>query len=386
MKRFALVRAVFAATLAVACGTTPDTETVLCNEFRVGADLSKTDFGVPREIAPSYTALAQATGDISVVAARMLSDVDAACAELAGGADDPRLAGKSDAQRTVATCEIAAERIAAARAKLAAAKVVLRVGEARCSVDATFQTACEASCRADASCTEATPHERCAPADREGVCTGACSGACVGTEAAPVDCAGKCDGPCFGTCDGDGTCAEAGCVCTGACAGTCGGACAAGGAATCTGRCRGGCDAALGDETCAGPLAPPRCSGDVDCQNACSASAAARADCRDGALTITVRDPSKSRPEIERIVYTLERNLPVVFLAGRGRAKLLSERASALTDAAGHLLSKSDMLGPKGAACGIVIGKTSEGASANLDAVHEASKKVTAVVDEAFRR
>ncbi|HSO32846.1 MAG TPA: hypothetical protein VLT33_10020 [Labilithrix sp.] len=386
MKITRIVPAALLAVLAAACGTSPAAQTVVCTEFSVGADLSQTDFGVPQHLEPAYLALAQATSDVSLVAAQLLSDVDGACGELAfelgASSDDPRLAGKLDADRTKALCIIAAERIQAVKARLDAAKVVVRIVETHCSVDAAFQVRCESKCQAEPTCVEATASERCKPEDREGVCAGDCTGACRGTEDAPVTCEATCDGACNGTCDEDEECDGSGCTCKGTCKGACSGVCTAapGTALACTGRCRGGCSVPVEDSSCAGPLDPPRCTGDADCQQGCEASAAARADCRDGALSIIMSDPTKSDASLARIVQTLERNLPVLFLAARGRAKALADQSSSLTDAAGHLLSHGDELGQKAAACGLLIGKTADQASTNLTAALEGSKKVAAAV------
>ena len=371
--------------LVVACGTSPAAQTVICTDFRVGADLSQTDFGVPASLSPAYTSLAQATSDISLVSAQLLSEVSAACGEIAvdlgGRADDPRLDGKLDADRARVLCSIAADRIGAVRPRLDAAKVRVRIVETQCSVDTAFQVDCESKCQASPTCAEPDAIDRCPTEDREGVCSGDCTGVCRGTEDAPVACEGRCEGACGGTCDGDDTCEGPGCTCTGTCRGTCSGSCTPtpGTALACAGLCRGGCSIPVDGASCAGPLDAPRCPGDADCQHGCQASAAARADCRDGALSIVV-DAKMVDPELARIVRTLERNLPVLFLAARGRAKALSEQSSALTDAAGHILAHGDQLGQKAAACGLLIGSTGDQASKNLTSALDGSKKVAAAV------
>ncbi len=385
MKISMMVPALALGTLVIACGTSPAAQTVICTDFQVGADLSQTDFDVPAKLAPAYTSLAQATSDISLVSAQLLSDVSAACGELAvdlgGRADDPRLTGKLDADRARVLCSIAADRIGAMKARLDAAKVVVRIVETQCTVDTAFQVDCESKCQASPTCVEPGAIERCPAEDREGVCVGDCTGVCRGTEEAPVACEGTCDGACGGTCDGDDTCQGPGCTCSGTCSGACSGSCttAPGSALACAGLCRGGCSIPVEGASCAGPLAAPRCQGDADCQHGCEASAAARADCRDGALSIVV-DSTKIDPELARIVRSLERNLPVLFLAARGRAKALSEQSSALTDAAGHILAHGDQLGQKAAACGLLIGTTGEQASKNLTSALDGSKKVAAAI------
>jgi len=386
MKLSMMVPAAALAALVVACGTSPAAQTVICTDFRVGADLSQTDFGAPPALAPSYLSLAQATSDISLVAAQLLTDVSAACGELAvdlgGDPSDPRLRGKLDADRTKVLCQIAADRIGAMKARLDAAKVGVRVVETHCSVDTSFQVDCESKCQASPACVEPSANDRCPAENREGVCAGDCTGVCRGTEEAPVTCQGSCEGTCEGTCEDDAACDGSGCTCAGTCTGSCSGACTPtpGTARACAGQCRGGCSVPVEDASCAGPLVAPTCTGDADCQHGCEASAAARADCRDGALSIVVKEPSKRDAELSRVIQSFERNLPVLFLAARGRAKALSEQSSTLTDAAGHLLAHGDQLGQKAAACGLLIGKTGDQASTNLTAALDGSKKVATAI------
>ncbi len=372
-----------------ACGTTPPTQNVICTKFRVGADFSKTDFGVTGDPAVTYNALAQAAGDVSLAAASLMADVKAACEEMAfqlgASPNDARIHEKLDAEYTREVCLMAAEGIKQVNHKLAEANVVIHVSDVRCAIDGSFQIECERQCKDDPSCTEASEVERCDANDRVGECSGTCGGTCLGMDQAAVNCLGSCDGACFGTCgatDGtDGACGPSGCVCDRECTGSCTGACQPSAPMACSGRCRGECSVALVDAACTGALAAPRCQGNVDCQNSCAASAAARSDCRDGSLSVILDPASQGDAEVQRIAHLLDRNLPVVFLAARGRAKALSDHASSLTDAAGHLLAYGDSLGQEGSACGILIGKTGTEASTNLKAALEGSKAVADAVN-----
>lgn len=331
------------ALVAVGCGTSPESTSVVCTDFRVGADLSGSTFGVTGTLERPYSAFAQAAGDLAAVANAMLRDVGASCKgmamELGAAADDPRTVDKSEPEAVRAWCAIAAERFEAVRPKLNAAGFAVKVSPAKCTIDPTFQESCEAKCRTDVQCTERSLLDRC-PADaRAGICNGTCVGTCTGTEteAEPVD--GACVGMCFGT-----------------------------------------CSEPMVAETCTATLEPPKCAGDVDCQNSCTASTAARAACGSGSLRVTVNDAAERDPSMLRIVGAVERHLPAIFLASRGRADLLADGTSDLLDSAGHILGRSSEIGPMGAACGMLIGQTSSEARKNLNAALAGSNALAKAV------
>jgi hypothetical protein len=329
--------------LAVGCGTTPESTSVVCTDFRVGADLSGSTFGVTGSLERPYAAFAQAAGDLAAVANAMLRDVGASCKgmalELGAAPDDPKTVDKAEPEAVRAWCAIAAERFDAVRPKLAAAGFSVKVSPAKCTIDSTFQEACEEKCRTDAKCTESSALDRC-PADaRAGICNGTCVGTCTGTEteAEPVE--GPCVGMCFGT-----------------------------------------CSEPMVAETCTATIEPPKCAGDVDCQNSCTASAAARAACGSGSLRVTVGEAAERDPATLRIVGAVERHMPAIFLAARGRADLLADGTSDLLDSAGHILGRSTEIGPMGAACGMLIGQTSSEARKNLNAALAGSNALAKAV------
>ncbi len=387
----------------VACGTNPEPTTFVCTAFRPGADLSKADFGAPPEISVAYGALAQAAADVSVVSASLVMRAQSACVDLALGLGakeaDVRLSAPRDRTGVKDSCALAAERVATARASLAAVGVIVRPLAPRCPVDAELLGDCEARCKSDPACAEPPSLERCAPADREGACAGACAGACVGSEIAPASCEGTCEGTCFGVCD-DGkkpsgeasakaradanACAGLGCVCKGTCTGRCSATCtprAGKGGFACDGACRAGCSGPLANAKCAGELAPPRCKGDVDCQAACSASASARASCEVAAVAVSVADRSKVSADLARMVSALERDLPVLVVANSDHARVMKARASSLVDAAGRLLAKTQDLGTEAAACGLVMGQAGTEAKDDLTAVSGAAQQVMTALD-----
>ncbi len=388
--------------LVSGCGTSPEPTSIVCTDFRAGADLSSSTFGVTGELQKPYVAFAQAAGDLSAVANQMLRDVGAACQGLALelGADpaDARVSGQPEKESVRAWCKIAAERFTSTRSRLDAVHFVVQVVTPRCTTDTSFQLACEQRCRADKACTETSTEERC-PADaREGICPGVCTGTCTGSESATAACEGACTGTCFGTCDAEdkgehgdkehsadkddeGKDCSTGCACTKICRGTCTAACAlTPGAGHCDAVCAGTCSEKMVAQTCTKPLAPPTCGGDVDCQTSCGASGAARASCPGGSLAVSIDAAARSDLAVTRIVAALERHLPAVFLAARGRAKTLANGASDILDSAGRILAHSDELSPMGAACGMLIGQTGDEARKNLNAALAGSQDLAHAV------
>ena len=368
------------------CGTDPAPTSVVCTDFRVGADLSGATFGVTGDLQRSYSAFAQAAGDLAAVANAMLRDVGSSCRglaiELGADPNTPRVAGKSEPDAVRVWCAIASERFDLVRPQLTKAHFGLRVVTPKCTIDTAFQSACEAQCKADESCTESAATERCPASAREGICPGTCTGSCTGSETAPATCEGACTGTCYGTC-GTGEhaldCSE-GCQCDKTCTGSCSADCSMPSGGACNAACSGSCSEPMMAEACSAPLATPTCNGDVDCQKSCSASGAARANCGTGSFAVLIDASAAGNPELARIVSALERHLPPIFLASRGRANVLADGASDLLDSAGRILNRSDEIGAMGAACGMLIGQTGSEARKNLNAALAGSRTLASAV------
>ncbi len=383
-----LTSAITCVSIMGGCGTDPEPQSVVCTDFRAGADLSKSTFGVKGSLQQTYGAFAQAAGDLAAVSNEMLNSVGASCEglalELGASPDDPRTRGKLETDAVRAWCDIAAERFTKVRPQLERWHFALSVITPKCTVDTSFQVACEQRCLAQATCTETSPEERCPVDAREGVCPGLCTGKCTGSETAAATCDGPCTGTCFGTCGKDedkATSCSTGCVCTSVCRGTCTAECTLGKpGAHCDALCAGGCSEPMRALSCSRALALPKCAGDVDCQKSCGASGAARASCPAGSLTVRIDPTARSQTDVARIVGALERHLPAIFLASRGRANVLSDGASDLLDTAGNILTRGEELGPMGAACGMLIGQTGEEARKNLSAAKSGSKVVANAV------
>ena len=165
-------------------------------------------------------------------------------------------------------------------------------GTCEADITATCTGQCAGSC--DAPTWEGTCDAGCT-ASFSGTCGGVCNGTCDGTATtggSDGNCAGKCEGSCAakasGTCKAQCTGNYSGGTCSGkctgkcsttggaSCSGTCHGTCQVTGGAKCTGECHGHCSA---------EVAPPRCTGhldctvDANCQASCQAQASAKVTC-----------------------------------------------------------------------------------------------------------
>lgn len=371
MKR--LTYAAIAAAALPCCATTPETVTVLCDDFEVGADMTGATFGVAPPLDRSYATLAQATSDVAVSAAELSAHLEGACRRL--------LTGLGELQPPTDPCARAARALDARRPQLRAAGVSVRSSPPRCPIAGAELDACERGCQLDPTCAPDAPETRCAEDERQGTCDDVCLGPCEGTERAPVTCTGRCRGDCVGRCLVADREAEGGGPCDGTCDGTCTATCEPAAPGRCDGVCHGGCAGGLRDASCAGELAPPSCAGDPDCQASCVASATARSVCTSGWLTVDAGPRAREDASLRALVFALEEALPIVFHAARGRGKTLADGASRLVDAAGHLLTQRGDLGPRGAACGIVIGRTAVTAGDNLRETVRAAKAIVSAVE-----
>jgi len=378
----------FATAVGVAgCGTNPEPVSVVCTDFRAGADLSESTFDIEGPMRKTYGAFAQAAGDLAAVANGMLVDVGASCRafalELGANATDPATVGKLEPETARAWCSIASAKFAEARTLLQSANVTVAIVTPQCTIDTAFQTKCENRCKTAASCEEALPQDRCPEASRVGTCDATCTGSCAGSEIAPATCSGICDGACFGKCGESAIDCSAGCSCGDTCTGSCTGSCTLPpGGGACSGTCVGACSEPLKNPSCVTAIAAPKCEGDTDCFKSCAASGAARAVCSSGSLTIRVDEAARQDPTIASIVAAMDRNLPPIFLAARGRADILKDNTSDLVDIAGRILGRASEVGTMGVACGLLIGKTSEDARKSVDAALEGSKELAGKVSE----
>src|SRR5579863_5033792 len=122
-----------------------------CREFRVGYDMTITDFGVDPSVRAPYAAFAQAMGDYVAASTRILDEVTGACHNLAldfgASDDDPTVKGRSGEEASFAWCNLAVRQLHGAFADTlqVAGRFSVRYAPADCFVDSNFQTRCEAT-------------------------------------------------------------------------------------------------------------------------------------------------------------------------------------------------------------------------------------------------
>ncbi|MBN1610471.1 MAG: hypothetical protein JW940_27830 [Polyangiaceae bacterium] len=398
---------------------------ICCTDFKVGADFSGVDFGVDASIAGKYKAFLQAAADLSATATVSLSDVTAACRDIAVGmganAADPSVQGASGAAAATAWCGLAKAQI---DAKFGASgslggQVAVAMTPPKCEASFEAKAKCEASCSGTAECDFNVNPPTCeggtlsvecsgscsgeanASIECTGSCTGNCKGSCSATGGVAVACNGSCDGTCAagggagetgiqadGTCKGtcDGTCtadATAPAVqCSGVCEGTCDAACQATG--TVKARCSGKCDSAISAPKCKGGTMGGGCTVDVDCSGSCSGSASAKANCTPPEIGIAVTAKAgvaltaEQEAEVAIALETLRVNLPKLLLVFKGRAQAFTSAIESVISIGGSLIGEGNAgkIGVKGMACGGIAALSIGDALTNFTAAFNASANV----------
>ncbi len=402
------------------------TGALCCTDFKVGADLSATDFGLTGEAKGKFFAFAQSSSDFAAAAEALKNDVTTACMNIAldlgAKADDPSVAGKTGAAATTAWCDLASAQIgglfAAGGAFQAAGTVSIQATPPQCQVNVQAQANCQAQCSADAKCdikanpptckggslnvdckgqcdvTATEPSISC-----EGECSAQCSGECTAQGGVAVDCEGRCegeckasgaggtgsgiqaDGSCKGTCSGKCTLkADAKVTCKGACTGKCTGSCKAtpGSASV---KCSGKCNADYQPLTCEGGTLEGGCKVEAQCQGHCNASASAKASCTPPSLNIVASGSAaltgEASAKFRGAVRTLEVNLPSILIAAKARGKALADLGGTFVGSIGAA-APTFTASVKAAACGAVIAGTVVDAGKNVTASFAAAGKVTA--------
>jgi hypothetical protein len=371
------------ATTLVACGSRSELleqASRSCDELRSAAsgdavDTSRVDARVRHFL--------RASSDLRAVSDQMKLDLRSACASLARdlgaedtwsplGDDDASVSGAQD----TGACDAARARIDALMRKNVAATFALLLAHGRCRQDFEAEAACEAACSAQSKCEPGDLETRCAPADLAVLCDGLCNGTCEGSPTAPASCRGKCEGRCHGECAG--TCVgESGVVttsggacdgkCQGLCTGQCGGdcrieddkglECGAGVA------CRAGCGVHHTDARCEGEIGAPACKLDPTCFESCRVIAAAKARCDAPAVRLIA--DVRGNPEAEKLVATIEKNLPAIVSLADERGRFIVKAANALA-AAGRALKTSGALDAHSLTCAASAAKTASDAASFL--------------------
>jgi hypothetical protein len=373
---------------------------IACSEFKVGYDMTVSDFGVSQEIRGSYAAFAQAMGDYVALSTKLLDDVTAACRTIAfdlGGTESAEeLRGRTGEEASYGWCNLTARKLQRALTDTLqpAGRLSFVYAPSFCTVDEPYVRRCEAACSKDASCVEKEISQRCDAAHTTGLCTGKCTGVCLGSAVAPALCEGKCEaacqGPCLGDCTGmcEGQPQYGGGRCRGTCIGICGGVCrgrctgvchfARSASAKCDGSCEGGCSTAVKAPKCEADLKASTCGVGGDCEANCKASGQARASCTEPSVIVGAQDDVGVNLDILGEIHTLQRNLPVLFLAGKSRGPQLELEVKGAYEAGGRVVSGVPplKLGKKGQECSRVMMAAGEQALQNIHVAIEASKSV----------
>ena len=376
---------------------TPTTDTC-CPDFKVGYDMTVTDYGVDPSVRGAFAAFAQSMGDSVVLSTKMLDDVTAACRSIAtdlGGLEtDTAVQGRTGQEASYSWCNFAVQKLHLALSDTLqpAGRLSFVFSPPTCTVDAPYLHRCETACSKDASCEDKPLASRCEAAHTVGICTGKCGGECLGSAAAPAACEGKCEGACqgqclgscTGTCDNQtqngggrcrGTCIG---VCEGYCKGRCGGACklAKTGSGRCDALCEGSCSTPLVGPKCAGNLKDASCPVDPDCSIACKASGQARASCSAPSVFVGARDDFGNAMDVWTEIRSLERNLGVLFSAAKGRGLEAEEQIKSAYEAGQRITRDNPKLGLKGQACAQVMRAAGEQSLETAHAAVAASNSV----------
>jgi hypothetical protein len=377
-----------------------------CREFRVGYDMTITDFGVDPSLRAPYSAFAQAMGDYAAASTRLLDEVTGACRNLAldfgASDDDATVKGRTGEEASFAWCNLAVRQLHGAFADVlqVCGHFNVKFAAGDCFVDSTFQARCEQTCASDPNCAEKGIDARCGKSDLVGLCAGKCTGACLGSASVPGACEGKCDGKCEGTCLGDcnGLCdgvLQPGGRCRGACLGICDGFCKGRctsechftktASSRCDTECLGGCSVPYKALKCDADLGPPTCQGDADCQTNCRAIAQVRAACTSPSVAIGMSQDIFNDVTVESDIRSLELNLPKLFSAAQGRGPQLEAEARAAMDGGEKIVAdkvkvEKGKLGIKGTACAIVMQAAGEQALQNLHTAIQGAKSVLATI------
>ncbi len=375
----------------------PESQAPACPDFRVGYDMTVTDFGVDPSVRGPFASFAQAMGDYVAISTKLLDDVTAACRnvalDLGGTESDQELRGRTGEEASYGWCNLAVRKLqrALTDSLQPAGKLSFAFAPSLCTIDEPYLNRCEGACSTDASCTEKPLTQRCDPAHLAGMCPGKCTGTCRGSTLAAVLCDGKCEAQCEGPCDGDctGMCegrawygghCRGSCVgiCQGGCHGRCSGACTygKGAAGKCDGPCEGGCSVAVKAPKCEADLKAPACPVSADCEANCKASAQARANCTTPSLVIGANNDFGGSIEVLSQLETLQRNLPLIFSSARTRGPQLEAEAKAAYEAGERMFNENPKLGPKGRTCARTMLSAGEQALENVHVAVQASKSI----------
>jgi hypothetical protein len=365
-----------------------------CDEFQAGAT-----FSADLKVDTKVRTFMQASADFTVVADGVKASVFGACANTATdlGAQDTwsSLEGNNaiSNQNGTGACDAAAARVQAIliNANQLGANVAISTSRGECHLDFAAQASCDASCSAN-ECTPGTVETRCEPGSLSVLCQAECvAGAdCVGRPEQPANCMGMCESECVGACHGDcvhpdGTKTQADGNCNGKCSSGCNGICrgrckndspVACGANV---RCEGACTGVVSDPVCTSEFKPPQCTVDVDCHAACSAEVEASAVCDAPIVNVFAR--VEVSPDIQKLIDTLEANLPSFIVSAEAYGKLVLSAGRRLASSGESLSTRVGELDGKSLSCAATAFKSSANAVASLDVSAQASARFILITE-----
>lgn len=354
------------------------------------------DFGASAA-AQKLEAFLSASADFTASAGELEGSLLAACTDIAQKLEVPaaELQPPPNEPAVKVVCGAASAHLKAeltdlrAQAKL---KVAVEAEPPRCEVSMDAYAACAAEC--DVNVQPGQVDLQCEGGEIVGTCKGECTGSCSAEVAGKCggECEGTCEGGCGGTCHGacDGTCSATNAAgeCEGKCSGTCHGTCSAKckgtcsgecwvkGNAQCSGECKGGCSVAYEAPRCTGNVTPPQM--DADCKASCDAKLQAKAECKPGHVSVSVKGKVKTDVEarLAKVRAALESSWGAVVLA-RARLERVGASAQAMVKTAESVPGAIGELGIGAAGCATQAAGGILRASASISVSVQASASIS---------
>ena len=271
------------------------------------------------ELGAKVNALQDAADALAMNGDEVATNVLAACEAIITDLDGDvpaRNMEEDEADHIRAVCTVASEAITAQVE--AGVTITLVAQPPRCTIDASAQLECEASCDVSGMCDPGSVETRCEPGELSVRCEGMCAAMayCEADASATVTCDGVCQGACEGQCMGSTNAAG---ECDGTCMGECRGTCqvTADGGVDCgaMARCRGECTGTATAPQCRTELMAPECDIEADCQAGCESQAEFNAECEPGQLALDIQGNGHAM-----LATTLENNLPILLAVRDGVA------------------------------------------------------------------
>jgi len=343
-------------------------------------------------------AFLHAAVDLRAVTAKMKTAVHDACVHIAtdlGANDtwsalsgDDAIANKND----TGACDAARARIVAIMQSDSAksANFALSITRGECHADFKAEADCETGCAANTVCDPGKVEERCEPGKLSMTCTERCAAQshCVGKVDVQAECSGKCEAECHGKCTG--TCTDEkgnrtendeNChgKCTASCHGKCTGRCqieeSAGIACGANVSCEGSCTSTFTNPVCTTTFTPPKCMLDATCFESCRASAAAKTVCE--RPHVSLEASVQGGPDVEKLVATINANLPAVIDAAESQGKIALQVGGRLVATGNVVLQNAGNLDGRSLACVTAAAKMAGDAAASLQVSADAGGAVS---------